>query len=292
MPVTITRDQVSWQLREEQCFDWLADLGRVFAVFDQQDSGNLCFGVESNGRKLFIKYAGAGTVDYAGDPEDAVLRLRQAVPLYETLRHPDLVNLVSHFETADGYAAVFDWFPGECLHPHWSFPPPAKYQHPDSPFYRYRRLSVEQRLASIDTIFAFHEFVESKGHVAVDFYDGSILYDFVSNQTKICDIDCYRRKPTVNDMGEGLWGSRRFKSPEEYLLGAPLDGRTNVFNLGATAFCLLGGESDRAFAKWDASAELYAVALRAVEPNRSARYASVAGLKCVWDQARERTARG
>lgn len=32
-------------------------------------------------------------------------------------------------------------------------------------------------------------YVESKGYVAVDFYDGSLLYNLNANETKICDID-------------------------------------------------------------------------------------------------------
>jgi serine/threonine protein kinase, bacterial len=39
-----------------------------------------------------------------------------------------------------------------------------------------------------------------------------------------------------------LWGSSRFMSPEEFGLGAKIDERTNVFNMGAIAFGLLGGE--------------------------------------------------
>lgn len=42
--------------------------------------------------------------------------------------------------------------------------------------------------------------IEAKGYVAVDFYDGSILYDFNSNTTKICDIDLYQKKPFINTM--------------------------------------------------------------------------------------------
>lgn len=88
--------------------------------------------------------------------------------------------------------------------------------------------------------------------VAVDFYDGSILYDFHNHQTKICDIDFYRQVPAINDIGEQFWGAARSKSPEEYTLGAPIDARTNVFTMGAIAFGLLGGEMDRSYEKWEA----------------------------------------
>ncbi|KIL38999.1 serine/threonine protein kinase [Gordoniibacillus kamchatkensis] len=282
--VTIELDDVAFQLQEEHRFDWLQRLGRVFAVFDQQDSGNVSFGVDRDGEKLFVKYAGARPLTFSGEPEDAVDRLKAAVHLYDELRHPSLIELVGHVEVESSYAAMFKWFEGETLHPHWSFPPPAKYSHPESPYYRFRQLSVEQRLASLDAIFSFHEYAENKGFVAVDFYDGSLLHNFTTNETKICDIDLYERKPFVNTMGR-LWGSSRFMSPEEFSLGAGIDERTNVFTMGATAFALVGGELDRSFAKWEAGEALYDVASRAVQADRNARYSTVAEFKAAWDLA-------
>jgi serine/threonine-protein kinase len=126
--------------------------------------------------------------------------------------------------------------------------------------------------------------VETNDYVAVDFYDGSILYDFENNILKICDIDCYEKKPFINTMGR-LWGSSRFMSPEEFQLDAEIDSRTNVFNMGATAFCLLGGELDHAYSRWDAGRELYEAALKAVEQNRDQRYPSVAIFYAEWRKA-------
>ena len=40
IPVEIQLNQVTLQLKEHHNFDWLMKLGTVFAVFDQQDSGN------------------------------------------------------------------------------------------------------------------------------------------------------------------------------------------------------------------------------------------------------------
>jgi len=287
MPVTFEMDDVVFRLQEDHDFGWLQKFGRIFTVFDEQDSGNIGFGVERDGKKFFVKYAGAKPLNFKGDSGDAVDRLMRAVPLYEELRHPALVRLVTHFRAGTGYAAVFEWFDGECLHSHWSFAGEAKYKHPDSPFFRYRNLTVEQRLVSLDAIFSFHAYVESKGFVAVDFYDGSILYDFASHTTKICDIDFYRKKPTVNNMGN-FWGSKRFKSPEEYVLGAPIDEKTNVFHMGAAAFVLLGGELDRSYSKWEAGKALYEVALRAVNPDRRLRYSNVAEFKAAWDAAKQK----
>lgn len=280
-------DEVSFQLQEPCDFDWLKELGSVFKVFDQQDSGNLSFGVEKDGKRYFVKYAGAKPLTYDGSTEEAVRRLMEAVPLYDALKADALIRLMSHFEVEAGYVAVFDWALGECLHSHWLFAGEAKLSHPDSPFFRYRQLPVKKRLASLDVIYSFHEHVESQGYVAVDFYDGSILYDFASDETRICDIDCYRMKPTVNDLGENFWGSTRFKSPEEFILGAPIDEVTNVYNMGAVAFVLLGGASDRSLAKWEAGQALYDVAARAVNPERELRYSSVAEFKLAWDRAKD-----
>ncbi|WP_141433888.1 serine/threonine protein kinase [Bacillus sp. 03113] len=273
-PVTFQMGHVTFQLREYHNFDWLSRLGEVFCIFNQQDSGNICFGVEKDGKKQFVKYAGAKTLEYSGDPQDAINRLKKATSLYEELSHPNLVKLVDHFKIDNGYVMIFDWFEGECLHSHWSFPPPAKYNHPDSPFFRYKQLPIHHRLSSLDRIISFHLHIQRKNYVAVDFYDGSILYDFKNNRTMICDIDLYQRKPFKNTMGR-LWGSSRFMSPEEFELGADIDEVTNVYNMGAIVFGLLGGGLDRSYSKWEAEKELFKVAAKAVKPNRDQRYSSV-----------------
>ncbi len=288
-----SQDGIPFVLRETHDFTWLRGVGRVFRVFDRQDSGNLCFGIvrdgagRGGGRRGFVKYAGARTVRYDGEPADAVARLKYAAEVNEALRHPCLVSLEEHFATPHGYAAVFEWCDGENLHPYWEFPPPAKYTHPDSPYRRFRGLPVARRVAAMDAILDFHCHVETLGFVAVDFYDGSIMYDFARDETKICDIDFHQRRPYRNPMGR-MWGSQRFMSPEEFELGAPIDEGTNVFNMGAIAFGLLGGERDRAFAKWEAGRAFYEVALRAVRPDRAERWGSVREMREGWERARGR----
>lgn len=210
---------------------------RFFSVFDQQDSGNLSFGIEKDGKKAFIKYAGAKTLEYPGDPKEAVRKLKDSVPLYTDLKSPNLVNMITSFPVGEeGYALVFEWFEGECLHSHWLFSSSSdKYTDPRSPFFRFKRLPVEKRLTAYQCLLDFHVEVERKNYVAVDLYDGSILYNFNTHTTKLCDIDYYQKKPFVNTMGR-LYGSKRFMSPEEFTLNAVIDEKTNVFNLGAMAF--------------------------------------------------------
>lgn len=280
--ISMTLDKVDFQLQEEHNFDWLKRLGTVFCVFDQQDSGNISFGVEKDGQKYFVKYAGAKPIDFIGNPKDAIDRLEKALTVYQSLEHTHLIRLLDHFSTEDGYALVFEWFEGDCLHSHWLFGGIEKYINPNSPYYRFKNLDVKKRLKALDAIFSFHTYVESQKYVAVDFYDGSILYDFKNDEIKVCDIDFYRKSPSINDLGENFWGSNRSKSPEEYQLGSPIDSITTVFNLGAIAFGLLGGEMDRSFSEWDFNQCLYVVAIRAVEEDRNKRYSTVKEFYDAW----------
>ncbi|MGE5653586.1 MAG: serine/threonine protein kinase [Bacillota bacterium] len=282
--ISIGLDEVQFQIQAEHDFGWLRKVGKVFRVFDHQDSGCLSFGIQSDRGRLFLKYAGARPINYRGEPSHAVAELKQAVARYEVLHHPNLVELLDHFPIADGYAAVFGWFDGVVLNSP-DYPAPRKYTDPVSPYYQFRRLSLARRLDCLDHIFDFHEHVEQRCYVAVDLYDGSVLYDFEHHITKICDIDCYRPRPFFNHMGR-LWGSSRFMSPEEFTLGAEIDQRTNVFNLGAMAFCLVGGDRDRSYTKWEAGDALFQIALRAITPERDRRFSSVAEFQREWSRTR------
>ena len=77
---TIHLDYVTFALLEPHDFSWLRRLGAVFCVYPGQDSGNLLFGVERDGIRRFVKYAGARTTEYGGTPEEAVARLRRGLP--------------------------------------------------------------------------------------------------------------------------------------------------------------------------------------------------------------------
>ncbi|WP_426446172.1 serine/threonine protein kinase [Paenibacillus sp. S-38] len=265
-------DEVTFELREAHDFGWLRELGQVFAVFDRQDSGNISFGVLRDGEKLFIKYAGAKPVCFSGEACEAVTRLRAATVLYQKLAHPYLVKWMGEIELPFGYAAVFQWQEGTGLRGAEAMG-------------RFKGLPLGDRLAALGRIFEFHAHVEEKGYAAVDFYDGSLLYDYAGGGLTICDIDVYQQVPFVNPVGR-LWGSSRFMSPEEYVLGAEIDGCTNVFTMGAMAFALAGGGGgDRSPALWEAGEARYAVALRAVQADRSLRYPAVSAFKAAWDTA-------
>jgi serine/threonine-protein kinase len=272
------------RLKHAHDLSWVAELGRVFAVFDGQDSGNLCLGVERDGVRRFVKYAGAPTVEYSGQPEDAVVRLQAAAAVYEALKAPELVNLIGHFAVGGGYAALFDWFPGEGMHQPGRFSPRQKYSHPDSPNYRFLRLDPQDKMEAIDTLLRFHRRVEARGYVAIDCYDGNLLVDFARPRLRVCDIDFYRPAPYINTMGR-MWGSSRLMSPEEFTRGAVIDGRTNVFGQGALIFSLVAAQGARTRESWTLGSRCYEVAFQAVSPHREDRFASMDALCHAWNRA-------
>lgn len=287
---TIHLDYVTFALLEPHDFSWLRRLGAVFCVYPGQDSGNLLFGVERDGIRRFVKYAGARTTEYGGTPEEAVARLRRAAGVYRALAHPALIGMNEVLELPNGFGCVFDWFDGKGLHDLSEICRGIdKETDPRSGYYRYRHLPLQKRLRSLRTLFDFLLYVEERGFVAVDFYDGSILYDFGSDTTKICDIDLYRPKPLYNHMGPDFWGTKRLKAPEEYILGAEIDSRTNVFTLGALILHLFGAYThadiqnmyrESAFQPcpregWALDGPLYDIVRRAVEPDKADRYPSM-----------------
>ena len=169
--------------------------------------------------------------------------------------------------------------------------PPAK---------RFRQLSLSRRIELSEKLFSFLETVSNLGYVAVDFYDGSLMYDFQNDILTICDIDLFRKKPTKNDMGVDYWGTPRLKAPEEYEYGAIIDEVTNVHTLGALIFDSFFGNyteteiqkryrehtfSPCSITNWELNSKCYEVAKKAVEKEREKRYSSIQEFHKYWQNA-------
>lgn len=263
-------DGISFKLKDKFDFSFIFQYGRVFCVFHEQDSGNICFGVQKNDENFFIKVAGALTIKYDGKPKAAIERLKCAIPIYEDLKHKNLIELLEHREIYNGYIAVFRWVDGECMGKQYKS------------WHKFKNLPLHEKLKIFDDILLFHKHVNDSDYIAIDFYDGSIMYNFDMHKTTICDIDFYRKKPVTNTMGR-MWGSSRFMSPEEYQFGADIDEVTNVYLMGATAFVLMGGELDRSFEKWEANKALFEVASKAISKDRKERFQSIDEFISTWN---------
>ncbi|MGN7478773.1 phosphotransferase [Solibacillus silvestris] len=266
-------NNIPYKLKAPFDFSFMEKYGEVFKVYDDQDSGNICFGVKNGDGKYFIKFAGAPTAKYSGKTEDAVDRLKATVAVYEELAHPHLIKFMRAEEAGKGFAVIFEWTDAECMGK--MYPQSRK---------KFIQMSDSTKLEVFNDILAFHIDVVKKGYVAIDFYDGSILYDFHAKKTIICDIDFYTTMPYINVTGR-MWGSERFMSPEEFMLGASIDEVTNVYLMGATAFALFGGEKDRSIEKWRLGSELHSVALKAVNDDRNRRQQSLLDFEAEWKRA-------
>ncbi|MEG0470979.1 MAG: phosphotransferase [Solibacillus sp.] len=266
-------NKIPYKLKSPFDMSFIEQYGEVFKVYDDQDSGNICFGVVSDENKYFIKFAGAPTEQYSGKPEDAIARLKSTVSIYQDLAHPNLIKFIKAEEVGGGFATIFEWTDGECMGRMYPLSREKFLQMPDN-----------TRLEVFHDILSFHMHVINLGYVAIDFYDGSIMYDFGEDRTMICDIDFYSKLPYINTTGR-MWGSTIFMSPEEFALGAAIDEITNVYLMGATAFALFGMAKDRSMEKWRLNDQLYKVALKAVNDNRENRQQSLAEFACDWKMA-------
>ena len=267
-------DGVPLKLKAPFDLSFISRYGTVFKVFDDQDSGNLCFGVQNGDNRYFVKFAGAPTERYDGKPEDAIVRLQVTVPVYCDLAHPNLIRFRKAEVIGGGYAVLFDWVDGECM----------GRQYPQS-HSKFMQMPLETRIRVFKDILSFHAHVAERGYVAIDFYDGSIMYDSECRKTVVCDIDFYAKLPYTNQMGR-MWGSSRFMSPEEFTLGAVIDEVTNVYTMGATAFALFS-DGDRSAERWPLSRELYDVVKKAVSDERGKRQQTIMQLMEEWRMERE-----
>lgn len=267
-------DGIPYKLKAPFNFSFISKYGKVFKVFDDQDSGNICFGTERDGNRYFIKFAGAPTDRACVSAEEAIANLKRTVPIYRDLAHPTLIKYIDSEEIAGGFAMVFEWINGECPHPMYPLSRRS-----------FLEMSFETKVNVFEDILDFHAHVAAHGYVAIDFYDGSIMYDFENEKTVICDIDFYSKAPYINQMGR-MWGSSRFMSPEEFKMGATIDEVTNVYTMGATVLCLFAG-GDRTPSAWPLGEAQYAVVKKATSDNRSERQQSIQQLLEEWEAAKD-----
>ncbi|WP_330310117.1 MULTISPECIES: serine/threonine protein kinase [unclassified Streptomyces] len=256
---------------------YLGRVGEVFKVFREQDSGCVSYGVRLlDGARWFVK---------ASVNDRARRSLDRGWAFHRAVRHSAIVPQVHRIAVrgGGGWAVVMPWREGEVLY-HATVDGPRDRTSPGSPMARFRALPAARVLRAFDRVLDAHLAVEAAGHVAVDFYDGALLYDFAADTAHLIDLDEYRPGPfEVED--ERLPGSRRFMAPEEFVRGAVIDTRTTVFTLGRTARLLLdAGDEERA---WRGTPQQLAVVERATFPDPDDRFADVHRFAAAWRAANE-----
>jgi serine/threonine protein kinase len=256
---------------------YLNQIGTIFRVFafPLQDSGCVSYGVLAQGQRCFVKHS---------DEPRGIASLRRARHINAAVQHDALPRLHNSFETPGGLALVYDWVPGELLR-NYTRPAGGQRDHEPAARLRLRALPLDQVLHILDTIYDVHLTLAACGFIAVDFYDGCIIYDFDGMRTYLCDLDEYRPGPFVL-ADERLPGSRRFMAPEEFQRGATIDQVTNVFTLGRTAMVLLG-DGTGTLAEWRGTNATRDVVIQATAPERAQRHPSVRAFVDDWRAAVE-----
>ena len=279
-------DGIEFKLREYQDFSWLNDYGTVFSVIDETGSGCISFGIKKDNKKYFFKIAGAKTVNAEISEEESIKLLKEAVAKYKDVKHENLIKLVDAFEYKEFYVVIYECAEGECLFDHWNFDRYEKTKE-ITPMMRFKSLPVEKRLKVADKLFSFFESFIDAGYVAVDFYDSSIIYDFENDKVTFCDIDLFRKMPTVNDLGKDYFGTKRLKAPEENELGAVIDEQTSLFTLGAIIFDMFSNISNteerykkgcfipNKLEEFELNKNVYNVLLKATAYDKNDRYKTV-----------------
>lgn len=268
--------------------DFVRRSGRVIGQFDHrcQDSGNISWAVETDYGRFFVKTAGDLSPTPAGAPvpyldhNGRVLLLRNAVELARSCSHPCLARLRNVIESPLGPALIYDYAPGELVGTD-----PERRADPRSAYQRFAHLSAHQLLSHFDSVISLHQQLAAVGWVASDLYDRCLLVDFDTGRLTLIDLDCYQRGAGVNTMGR-MFGSSRFMAPEEFVLGAPIDQRTTVYNLGRLVWHFATRLTEQAdqFCGTDA---VRAVVQQATTTERADRFATVDCFAAAWRSARD-----
>jgi serine/threonine-protein kinase len=249
-----------------------------------QDSGNVSWLVDAAGRRLFVKTAGADDPPVSGAPvpyfdhAGRVQLLRNAVDLAHSCHHSALPALLNVIESPSGPALVYDAVSGDLIGSASS-----ERGDPRSPYQRFAHLPAPTLLGMFDTLIDLHVALAAAGWVAGDLYDGCLIVDFEAQSLSVIDLDSYRRGATTNDMGR-MFGSTRFMAPEEFELGAQIDERTTVFNLGRIVWHFATRLSERP-EDFCGTAQLAHVIQQACQPSPTDRHASIAELADAWSRA-------
>jgi serine/threonine protein kinase len=257
--------------------DFLDSLGTIVRQFgERQDSRTTILGLEAEDGRFVVKHA--------EDPA-AVRLLESALRFHAAVAHPTIVPVIHSLTTSTGRANVMPWAEGVVLHDPYDPAVPLR-DEPGSPYRRFLGLSADEIASTVGKMIDAHVAVAAAGFVAVDLYDGCLVYDFEGQRMSLIDLDMYRPGPFTLQR-DRLPGSTTFMAPEEWQRGAEISERTNVFTLGRFALVLLGcaraeppSRSD--FRGTDAQFE---VATCATAPDPADRFPSLATLAEAWSAA-------
>ena len=130
--------------------------------------------------------------------EHPISLMESPIVFHGAVQHPAIIPLMGWFRTSAGLAIVYEFQDGLIVNDPLA-PGARPRQHPDSTYARFRHLPVDEIIRALDAVFDAHVAAANRGFVAVDFYDGAIIYDFENQQVHLSDLDSYRPGPYTLD---------------------------------------------------------------------------------------------
>lgn len=258
-------------------FDCISSDAAILRVFgERKDSKSHILGVEEAGQRYVIK---------AASDERGMAWLRSAVQVHRKIKHRAIVPLLNSFEYRSGLALVYPWVNGDVLYDGFDDNVPDR-EDPVSPYRRFKELPLPELLDALRQVLDAHLAVINAGYVAVDLFEGCLIYDFDSHAVHLIDLDHYQPGPYVLTHGRQL-GSRDFMAPEEFRRGATIDERTTVFTLARFALVFLGCARREAPSPDDfrGNRQLWSLLLEATASGPADRVQTVAQFCERWDAA-------
>lgn len=257
--------------------DYLASIGTIVRWFGRRDDSRATvLGIDVDGQRYVVKHA---------CDDEAVGWLQSAARFHGAVSHPVIAPLLAELRTPTGLALVEAWAPGEVLHDAYDDTVPPR----DDPVSAYRRLlalSATDIARVVSEIIDAHVAVTGAGFVAVDLYEGCVVFDFPTRRTSLIDLDHYTPGPYRLEHERQI-GSRAFMAPEEFERDATIDERSTVYTLGRFALMLLGCDRYGPPTPHDfrGSPEQLGVALAACRLDPADRVPTVSALAQLWADA-------
>jgi hypothetical protein len=247
-------------------------LGDVFVTIAGHDSGCTSYGVvASDGTRRFVKVA------FGSDR----WQLERAIVFHDKVSAPHVLPMEDSLVLQDsagrgtGLGVVYPFLDSTILNDP-TLPGTQQHDEPGSALQRFIDEPTERILGVVDAIVDAHVAIAEQGFVAVDFYDGCVMYDFDSGDVQLVDLDLYTEGP-YSLTADRQFGSTRFMAPEEFCRGAVIDQQTTVFTLGRAAMVLLGPDAHRRL-----GLELSDAVDRATQPRAADRWPDVAAFARAW----------
>ncbi len=178
--------------------------------------------VTGNGQAYFCKWV--ETTRYEA-------LLAKDVAICSQQLHPCIPRLLNVVQTTDGVLLVFERVQGETL-----VTSEARA--------RFFALPVEEKLQALHHLFMALTAIVEAGWIMVDFYDGNVIYDFAARAVHVFDFELFERGDGFTLELDRNYGSRRLMAPEEFVRGAWIDQRSNVYTLARYAICALSTRTD------------------------------------------------